>query len=68
VGPRAGLNAVVKRKNSQPLQGLEPPIMQPVAHRYTTELSWLHKTPLQLVQFDAEIKFILLECQEIVYS
>jgi hypothetical protein len=28
-------------KNSQPLSGLEPPIMQLVAQRYITELSWL---------------------------
>jgi hypothetical protein len=33
---------VVKEKNSQPLPGLEPPIIQPVAQRYTTELSRLH--------------------------
>jgi hypothetical protein len=26
-------------ENSQPLPGLEPPIIQPVAERYTTELS-----------------------------
>jgi hypothetical protein len=25
-------------KNSQPIPGLEPPIIQPVAQRYTTEL------------------------------
>jgi hypothetical protein len=25
-------------KNKQPLLGLEPPIIQPVAQRYTTEL------------------------------
>jgi hypothetical protein len=36
-GPRAGLNAVAKR-NSQPLPGLESPIIQPEAQRYTTEL------------------------------
>jgi hypothetical protein len=41
VRPRAGLDAVEKRKNSQPLPGLEPPIIQPVAQRYTTELSGL---------------------------
>jgi hypothetical protein len=29
----------MKRKNSQPLPGFEPPIIQPVAQRYTTELS-----------------------------
>jgi hypothetical protein len=28
-------------KHSQPLPGLEPPIIQPVAQRYTTELSRL---------------------------
>jgi hypothetical protein len=41
VGPRAGLDAVVKRKNSQPLSGLEHLIIQPVAQRYTAELSRL---------------------------
>jgi hypothetical protein len=41
VGPGIGLEAAVKKKNSQPLQGLEPPIIHPVAQCYTTELSWL---------------------------
>jgi hypothetical protein len=27
-----------EEKNTQPLQGLEPPIIQPVAQRYNTEL------------------------------
>jgi hypothetical protein len=27
-----------EEKNSQPLTGLEPPIIQPAAQRYTTEL------------------------------
>jgi hypothetical protein len=30
-----------EEKNSQPLPGLEPPIIQPVAKGYTTELSRL---------------------------
>jgi hypothetical protein len=30
-----------EENNSQPLPGLEPPIIQPVAQRYTTELSRL---------------------------
>jgi hypothetical protein len=34
VGPRAGLFAVVGKKNSQPLPRLEPTIIQPVAQRY----------------------------------
>jgi hypothetical protein len=29
-----------EEKNSQPLPGPEPPIIQPVAQYYTTELSW----------------------------
>jgi hypothetical protein len=30
-----------EEKNSQPLPGLEPPIIQPVAQRFTNELSRL---------------------------
>jgi hypothetical protein len=37
VGPRAGLDTA-EENNSQPLPGLEPPIIQPVAQPYTTEL------------------------------
>jgi hypothetical protein len=40
VGPREGLDAVVKKK-SPPLPGLGPLITQPIAQRYTTELSRL---------------------------
>jgi hypothetical protein len=32
-----------EKKNSQPPPGIEPPIIQPTAQRYTTELSWLLK-------------------------
>jgi hypothetical protein len=32
-----------EKKNSQPLPGLEPPIVQPLAQHYTTELSRLRK-------------------------
>jgi hypothetical protein len=37
-GPQS-LSGCREEKNSQPLVGLEPPIIQPVAQRYTTELS-----------------------------
>jgi hypothetical protein len=37
VGPRADLDAMVKRKNSLLLQGLETPITQLVVERYNTE-------------------------------
>jgi hypothetical protein len=41
VGPRTGLDSVLKSKSSQPLPGLEPPFIQPVAQRYKTEIPWL---------------------------
>jgi hypothetical protein len=41
VGPNAGLDAGGEDKNSHLLPGLEPPIIQPIAQRYATELSRL---------------------------
>jgi hypothetical protein len=41
VGPRTGLNAVVRRIISSPYRDSNPPIIRPVAHLYTTELSQL---------------------------
>jgi hypothetical protein len=38
-GPRSQAGRRGEEKNSQLLPGLEPPIIQPVAQRYTTELS-----------------------------
>jgi hypothetical protein len=40
-GPRSRSGRGGEEKNSQSLPGLEPPIIQPVAQLYTTELSWL---------------------------
>jgi hypothetical protein len=37
-GPRSRSGRGGEEKNSQPLPRLEPPIIQPVAQRYTTEL------------------------------
>jgi hypothetical protein len=37
------MDAMVKGKNSQSLPGLEPPIIQLLAQRYTTELPRLLK-------------------------
>jgi hypothetical protein len=36
-GPQNRSGRSGEEKNSQPLPGLEPPIIQPVAQRYTTE-------------------------------
>jgi hypothetical protein len=41
VGPRTSLNAVEKRKIPSPYWDSNPPIIQPIAQRYTTELYWL---------------------------
>jgi hypothetical protein len=41
VSPKAVLDAVAKRKIPSPCRDFEPPVIQPVAQRYTTELSWL---------------------------
>jgi hypothetical protein len=42
VGPRADLDAVVKRKIPSPYLDLNPPNIQPVTQSYTTELSRLN--------------------------
>jgi hypothetical protein len=41
-GPQSRSGHSGEEKNSQSLSGLEPPIIQTVAQRYTTELSRLH--------------------------
>jgi hypothetical protein len=40
-GPQSRSGRGGEQKNSQPLPGLESPIIQPVAQRYTAELSRL---------------------------
>jgi hypothetical protein len=40
-GPQSRSGHGGEEKNSQPLPGLEPPIIQPIAQCCTTELSWL---------------------------
>jgi hypothetical protein len=42
VGPQSQSRHSDEEKNSQPLLGLEPRIIQPIAQHYTTEQSWLH--------------------------
>jgi hypothetical protein len=44
-GPQSKSGHSGEEKYSQPLPGLEPPIIHPVAQRYTTELSWLLTRP-----------------------
>jgi hypothetical protein len=53
VGSRADLVAVAKRKIPSPRWDSNPPIIQPVAQSYTTELSRL------LIVISFRVKFIL---------
>jgi hypothetical protein len=46
-GPQSRSGHGGEEKNSQILPGLESPIIQPVAQRYTTELSRLEQGPVQ---------------------
>jgi hypothetical protein len=39
-GPQSLFGRHGGEKNSQPLLGLKPPIIKPIGHCYTTELSW----------------------------
>jgi hypothetical protein len=39
VGPRPGLDTIVKRKITIPCRDSNPPIIEPVAQYYTTDLS-----------------------------
>jgi hypothetical protein len=41
MGPRAGLDVVVKAKIPSPCWDSNLPIIQPVAQRYTNEIFWL---------------------------
>jgi hypothetical protein len=49
-----------EEKNSQPLPGPEPLIIQPAAQLYTTELSRLHflRQSYQHVNLSAAVKFV----------
>jgi len=42
-GPQSWCGHGGEEKNSQPLTGPKPLIIQAVAQHYTTELSWLHQ-------------------------
>jgi hypothetical protein len=42
-GPLSQLGHGGEEKNSQLLPGLEPPVIQPIAQGYITELSWLYR-------------------------
>jgi hypothetical protein len=41
-GPQSRSGRGSEEKNSQPLQGFETPIIQPIAQSYTSELTRLH--------------------------
>jgi hypothetical protein len=53
-GPQSRSGRDGEEKNSQPLPGLEPPIIQPIAQLYTTELSqllvWFVQMPINKIK------------------
>jgi hypothetical protein len=57
-GPQSQSGHGGEEKNSQPLLGLEPLIIQSIAHHYTTELS-------QLVTLRPSAKTLKLSCTHI---
>jgi hypothetical protein len=66
VGPRAVLEGMVRRKIHSPRQGSNPriPIVQPVAQRYTTELSYLRTTFLNYSMCGKTILIFLSDIRE----
>jgi hypothetical protein len=55
-GPQSRSGRGGVEKNSRPLPGLEPPIIQPVAQRYTTELSRLCILSLHFIKYSPHRK------------
>jgi hypothetical protein len=62
-GPQCRYGRCGEKKNSQPLPGLETPIMQPIAQSYTAELSRLlppsnilNNIHAQFVKIDGNMK------------
>jgi hypothetical protein len=68
VGSSDGLDAITK--NFHPLPGFEPPIIQPVAQRYTTELSRLLEDIIRflITIFTKFLKFTLSTLQSFVFG
>jgi hypothetical protein len=59
-GPQSCFGHCGEEKNSQPLSELEPPIIQPVAQRYTAELYQLTVQLRMKIGFNLLIKMIVL--------
>jgi hypothetical protein len=55
VGPRAGLDAVVKKKKSGHLLRPQHAIILPIAQRCTAELSWLLEAVLTFIKVLSEL-------------
>jgi hypothetical protein len=50
VGPRAGLDSVVRKKIPSPYRDSNPPIIKPVAQCYVTELPQLLSSIIRIVK------------------
>jgi hypothetical protein len=56
-----------EEKNSQPLPKIEPPISQPIAQRYTTELSRFYPPPPLLQWYLAVVNFKILHFSALLF-
>jgi len=54
-GPQGWSGSGGEERNSQPLPGLGPLLIQPVAQRCTTELSWLLHASIEIGYSDAVV-------------
>jgi hypothetical protein len=64
-GPQSRSGRGGEEKNSQPLPGLEPPVIHPVAQRYTTELYMKSKLgKVELVYPVMKRKFVSALCRQ----
>jgi hypothetical protein len=60
-GPQSRSKRGGEEKNSHPLRGIEPPIIQPVAQRYSTEVS-----RLQINNIRDRISKMFKECNKML--
>jgi hypothetical protein len=64
-GPQSQSGRGGKEKNSQTLLGLEPPIIQPVAQSYTTELSRVFNQ--HSYEINIQNRAVIISCKSVEF-
>jgi hypothetical protein len=68
-GPQSRYGHSGEVKNSQPLPGLKPPVIQPVAQGYTTELSRLLSRNIEIKIYGTIILLVALcRCETLLLT